>query len=161
MKPGKAVGIQYAALPYRIRARTVEILLITSRDSGRWVIPKGWPMNGLKPQEAAATEASEEAGVVGAIEDRPAGSYHYDKQFKADRTAAVQVIVFPFLVQYQADDWKEQGQRRFAWFPYRKAAALVREPGLSHLMRDFGDARTPTLLAQGLWRYRAWRLAAR
>ena len=68
MKAGKATGIQYAALPYRFEGRQVRILLITSRQTRRWVIPKGWPMSGLKPQDVAATEAGEEAGVVGEIE---------------------------------------------------------------------------------------------
>ncbi len=68
MKKSKAVGIQYAALPYRQMGRRLEILLITSRETRRWVIPKGWPMNGLTPQEAAATEAVEEAGIEGEIE---------------------------------------------------------------------------------------------
>ena len=71
MKKVKAVGIQYAALPYRIVRRRVEILLITSRDTRRWVIPKGWPMKGLKPQDAAAVEAAEEAGLIGEVEGRP------------------------------------------------------------------------------------------
>ena len=62
------------------------------------MIPKGWPMRGLKPQDAAAIEASEEAGLVGQIEDHPIGSYHYVKQLKGGPTADVQVIVFPFRV---------------------------------------------------------------
>ena len=161
MKTLKIVGIQYAALPFRLEGRQVQILLITSRGTRRWVIPKGWPMRGLKPQEAAATEAAEEAGVVGEIDPRPLGSYRYEKQFKADRTAAVQVIVFPFRVRAQAEDWKEQHQRQSAWFPYQKAAGLVAEPSLRHLIRDFGAARTPGLLAHGLRTYRSWRLSAR
>ena len=156
---GKIVGIQYAALPYRIEAGQVWILLITSRGTRRWVIPKGWPMNGLKPQDAAATEAAEEAGIVGEVEDTPVGSYRYDKRLKGDESTAVQVIVFPFRVAYQADGWKEQGQRTLEWRPYRQAAQLVAEPALRRLIQDFGAARTPTLLARGLRTYRSWRLA--
>jgi 8-oxo-dGTP pyrophosphatase MutT (NUDIX family) len=158
---GKIVGIQYAALPYRIEAGQVWILLITSRGTRRWVIPKGWPMNGLKPQDAAATEAAEEAGIVGEVEDTPVGSYRYDKRLKGDESTAVQVIVFPFRVQAQAEDWKEQGQRMFEWFRYQRAATLVAEPALRHIIRDFGADRSPGLLAQGLRGYRAWRTVAR
>jgi 8-oxo-dGTP pyrophosphatase MutT (NUDIX family) len=158
---GKIVGIQYAALPYRIEAGQVWILLITSRGTRRWVIPKGWPMNGLKPQDAAATEAAEEAGIVGEVEDTPVGSYRYDKRLKGDESTAVQVIVFPFRVQAQAEDWKEQGQRMFEWFRYQRAATLVAEPALRHIIRDFGADRSPSLLAQGLRSYRAWRTVAR
>ena len=161
MSPLKAVGIQYAALPYRIVGRQVQILLITSRGTGRWVIPKGWPMRGIKPQDAAAMEASEEAGLVGAIEDHPIGSYHYAKLFKQGRTMDVQVIVFPFQVSYQADDWKEHGQRDFEWMRYQRAAMMVAEPALRRLILDFGAARTPTLLARSLRTYRSWRMAAR
>jgi 8-oxo-dGTP pyrophosphatase MutT (NUDIX family) len=161
MKTLKIVGIQYAALPFRIHAGQVWILLITSRGTQRWVIPKGWPMNGLKPQEAAATEAAEEAGIIGEVEDKPAGSYRYLKQLKGEASTAVQVIVFPFRVQAQAEDWKEQHQRRIEWFRYQKAATLVAEPALRHIIRDFGADRDPGLLAQSLRSYRSWRTLAR
>ena len=161
MKSVKSTGIQYAALPYRFEGRQVRILLITSRETGRWVIPKGWPMKGLKPQDSAAVEAAEEAGVTGQVEGRPIGSYRYLKRLKGERETAVQVIVFAFHVDEQAPQWKEQHQRDFEWFSYRKAASQVAEPSLRRIIRDFGAANTPTLLARGLHRYRAWRLAAR
>ncbi|MFI4974344.1 MAG: NUDIX hydrolase [Caulobacterales bacterium] len=161
MKPVKVVGIQYAALPFRLEGRQVQILLITSRGTRRWVIPKGWPIRGLKPQDAAATEATEEAGIVGEVEERPIGSYHYLKQLKGERTTAVQVIVFPLLVLGRAEDWKEQGQRHAEWFRYQEAAILVAEPALRHILRDFGAARSPGLLARGLRTYRWWRSASR
>ena len=161
MKKARAVGIQYAALPFRLEAGQVKILLITSRGTQRWVIPKGWPMNGLKPQDAAATEAAEEAGIVGEIEDAPIGSYRYLKALKGDQSLAVQVIVFPLLVRGQADDWKEQGQRRAEWFRYQKAANLVAEPALRHLIQDLGAERSPGLLAQGWRTLRSWRAGAR
>jgi len=161
MKPLKIVGIQYAALPYRIHARQVWILLITSRGTRRWIIPKGWPMTGLKPREAAAIEAAEEAGLIGEVEDAPIGSYRYDKKLKGEESASVQVIVFPLRVQAQAHDWKEQGQRVFEWFRYQDAATLVAEPTLRHIIRDFGADRSPGLLAHSLRTYRSWRIGAR
>lgn len=161
MKQVKVAGIQYAALPFLIEARQVWILLITSRGTRRWVIPKGWPMIGLKPQDAAAVEAAEEAGIVGEVEDKPIGSYRYEKRLKGEATTAVEVIVFPFKVQAQAEDWKEQGQRMFEWFRYQRAAALVAEPALRRLIRDFGADRSPGLLAHSLRSYRAWRTIAR
>jgi 8-oxo-dGTP pyrophosphatase MutT (NUDIX family) len=160
MKPAKTVGIQYAALPYRIEGRNVRILLITSRDTKRWVIPKGWPMNGLKPQDAAATEAAEEAGIVGHAEMKPLGSYRYLKRLKHDQSIAVQVIVFPFLVDHQAEAWKEQHQRAQKWFRYQRAASLVAEPSLRRLIREFGSARTASFVATSLRRYRSWRFGA-
>jgi 8-oxo-dGTP pyrophosphatase MutT (NUDIX family) len=161
VKKAKAVGVQYAALPFRIEAGQVRILLITSRGTQRWVIPKGWPMNGLKPNEAAAVEAMEEAGVVGEIEVAPIGSYRYLKALPDERAIAVQVIVFPLRVDHIADDWKEQGQRRSAWFRYQRAAGLVAEPALRRLIQDFGAERTPGLLAQSWRAYRSWRANTR
>ena len=159
VKPVRRAGIQYAALPWRLVGRQVQVLLITSRGTGRWVIPKGWPMRGLKPHDAAAMEASEEAGVVGEIDEAPIGSYHYVKQLRPGRGMDVQVIVFPFRVSYQADHWKEHGQRQLEWAPYRRAAMRVAEPALRRLIADFGDAQTPTLIARSLRTYRTWRLA--
>ena len=158
MKSVKTTGIQYAALPYRFEGRQVRVLLITSRETHRWVIPKGWPMNGLKPHDAAAVEAAEEAGLIGAVETTPLGSYRYMKGLKSGATVAVQVIVFPFMVAAQVESWKEQDQRSLQWFGYRAAASRVGEPSLRRLIREFGAARSTTLMARGLRRYRTWRL---
>jgi 8-oxo-dGTP pyrophosphatase MutT (NUDIX family) len=144
MKKVKAAGIQYAALPYRLTGRRLEILLVTSRETRRWVLPKGWPMPGLKPHEAAAIEAEEEAGLIGQVEDRSAGAYNYLKTLKDDRTIDVQVTVFPLLVTGQHDSWKEQGQREPSWFAYERAASLVAEPNLRRLIREFGRQRAPS-----------------
>jgi 8-oxo-dGTP pyrophosphatase MutT (NUDIX family) len=148
MKPFKVTGIQYAALPYRFEGRQLRILLITSRETGRWVIPKGWPMGGLKPQEAAAVEAAEEAGLVGEITAKPLGSYRYMKRLKHDKTMAIQVIVFPFRVDERTAEFKEQGQRTERWCRWQEAAGLVAEPSLAH---------SPNPITKGLRRYWAWR----
>ncbi len=158
MKRVKGHGIQYAALPYRFDGGRVRILLITSRETRRWVIPKGWPISGLRPREAAAAEAAEEAGILGAVEPAPVGSYRYLKRLRGEATAVVQVIVFPFLVERQVRAWKEQGQRGLEWLDWRKAASLVEEPSLRRLIREFGAARSTSLVARGLRSYRAWRL---
>ena len=158
MKGPRTTGIQYAALPYRIEGRQVRVLLITSRDTRRWVIPKGWPMNGLKPQDAAAAEAAEEAGLIGSIDSQPLGSYRYMKRLKGDDAIAVQVIVFPFLVEAQVDQWKEQDQRSLQWFGYRTAATRVAEPSLKRLIREFGAEHSTSFVARSLRRYRNWRL---
>jgi len=157
VKPLKLTGIQYAALPYRLQGRQLQIMLITSRGTRRWVIPKGWPIDGLKPQDAAAQEAREEAGIVGQIADAPIGSYRYIKQLKGEYIQAVQVIVFPIRVEDQVPAFKELGQRTFAWFGYQEAANRIAEPSLRRLIRDFGANQAPGLIARGLRSYRAWR----
>jgi 8-oxo-dGTP pyrophosphatase MutT (NUDIX family) len=158
MKPVKLTGIQYAALPHRLVGRQVEVLLVTSRRTRRWIIPKGWPMNGKTAPQAAALEAVEEAGVVGMIADRPIGSYRYLKRLKnSDETMAIQVIVFPFLVEASVEAFKEEGQRTARWFGYRQAAGLVAEPALRRLIREFGGARSAGFFSRTLRSYRAWR----
>jgi 8-oxo-dGTP pyrophosphatase MutT (NUDIX family) len=147
VKPKRAVGIQYAALPWRSRNGRVEVLLITSRESRRWVIPKGWPMKEKAPQEAAAVEAYEEAGVTGEIDAVSVGSYRYLKRLKGEEAIPIQVIVFPLEVTSQLEHWKEKDQRQFAWFRYPKAASLVVEPNLKRLIRDFGAARSQGAVA--------------
>ena len=160
MKAARTTGIQYAALPYRIEGRQVRVLLITSRETGRWVIPKGWPVTGLKPQDAAAAEAAEEAGLIGTIEPTPLGSYRYLKRLKRNDAIAVQVIVFAFEVSEQVESWKEQDQRTLRWFGYRTAAMRVAEPSLKRLIRDFGAERSNSFVVRSLRRYRAWRFGA-
>jgi 8-oxo-dGTP pyrophosphatase MutT (NUDIX family) len=158
VKPVKAVGIQYAALPWRIVGRRLEILLITSRETHRWIIPKGWPMKGRSPQEAAAIEAMEEAGISGEM-GATIGSYRYMKRLKREDAIPSQVIVFPLEVMSQLDHWKEKDQRESRWFPYVKAAKLVAEHPLKRLIRDFGHARSPDPLAHAT-RFGRWMDAA-
>jgi 8-oxo-dGTP pyrophosphatase MutT (NUDIX family) len=129
-------GTQFAALPYRVgTARRPEIMLLTSRETGRWVIPKGWPIKGLKPHQVAAQEAYEEAGLVGSITSkRPVGIYHYVKQFAAGGLLC-EVRVFLFRVDQQLDDWPEKGQRETSWLDGAEAAVLVDEGGLAEIVR--------------------------
>lgn len=114
------------------------VLLITSRGTGRWVIPKGWTMSGLTDAEAALREAWEEAGVEGGIGPDPVGEYRYDKGLRDGRTRQVVVRVFPASVSHLAEDWPEAGQRRRGWFTPAEAAALVAEPDLQALLRALG-----------------------
>jgi len=158
MKPTRVVGIQYAALPYRLRGGKLSILLISSRRTRRWIIPKGWPMEGRKPHEAAAVEAHEEAGIHGEIADQPLGSYRYLKAVMDGQTMAVQVLVFALAVEEQAEHFLEAGERVATWFGYRQAAGRVAEPSLRRLILDFGDAQSANPVIRGLHRYRSWRL---
>src|SRR5580700_8279053 len=86
--PQKAAPrIQYAALPYRSTGSSgTEVMLLTSRQTKRWIIPKGWPMRGKTPHASAAREAFEEAGVIGQVAKRPIGSYSYVKGLEGGDT---------------------------------------------------------------------------
>ena len=111
------VQTQYAALPYRVtKARGIEFLLVTSRESGRWIIPKGWPIAGLKPAGTAAREAYEEAGVRGTVGTKAIGVYSYNKEDRTrGRTLLCNVKVFALLVRRQGRTWPEAHQRRIIW----------------------------------------------
>jgi 8-oxo-dGTP pyrophosphatase MutT (NUDIX family) len=129
---------QYAALPYRNRPGGLEILLITSRGSGRWIIPKGWPIAGLSPGQAAAREALEEAGITGQIGSERIGIYHYDKRLADDTDRDCNVEVFALEVVDQLDSWPEQHQRRREWLSVEEASGRVAETELRELIRNFG-----------------------
>lgn len=140
-KSGKApkprdARVQYAALPFRSSPEP-EVLLVSSRETKRWVIPKGWPMKGRKPHAAAAQEALEEAGLLGKIEKKPVGSYHYVKNMRNGAAILCRVDVFPMQVERQRKSWPERDQRVTRWFSLAQAAEVVREPELADIIRDF------------------------
>ena len=126
---------QYGALPFRIAADgQIEILLATSRETKRWVIPKGWPMKGRAPHRTAEREAFEEAGVKGKIQHRSIGTYLYEKKLKDGAFVSCRVEVFPLNVHAQRRRWPEYNQRETRWFEPADAASLVQEPELSELI---------------------------
>ncbi len=124
---------QVGALPVRGKAGSYEILLVTSRDTGRWIIPKGWPMKGKKDHEAAAQEAFEEAGVSGRMHKHPVGAYTYSKAMR-DGQEAIRVMVYVLEVTEEAERWPERKQRSREWVSAAKAATMVTEPGLSEIL---------------------------
>lgn len=126
---------QVAALPMRREEDgSSAVLLLTSRQTRRWVIPKGWPMRGLKDHEAAAVEAREEAGVVGRVRSKSLGTYSYFKRTPS-RFDLVEVSVYRLDVTRQLKKWREKGQRELRWVPAGLAADLVDEPQLAALLR--------------------------
>ncbi len=128
---------QVAALPFRKTASgEIEILLITSRETGRFIIPKGWPMKRLSDSDAAAREAYEEAGVVGKVRRKPIGEYRYWKRLERS-FELLAVDVYPLEVETQRAEWPEKNARRSGWLPQEDAATLVDEPGLVTLIRNF------------------------
>ncbi len=131
--------VQYAALPYRLSGGLM-VLLQTSRDTGRWVLPKGWPMKGRTPYSAARREALEEAGVVGSIAKRSIGTFHYPKRLADGGTVMCEVHVYPLAVEGQRKRWREHRERTQRWFTPHEAAQLVQEPELAALLRAFMSA---------------------
>lgn len=137
-KPLDRGGEQYAALPWRrLPDGTVKVLLITSRETRRWVIPKGWPMTDRAPGEVAAQEAYEEAGVVGDAAAKSLGAYSYDKRLRNGAAHPVTVLVFAMEVLVEQLAFPEQGQRDKLWTTAVEAADLVDEPDLQDMIRRF------------------------
>jgi 8-oxo-dGTP pyrophosphatase MutT (NUDIX family) len=137
----KASRLQYGALPYRFRPDgSVEILLVTTRRTRRWIIPKGWKIKGKKPAKSAAQEAFEEAGVRGTVSEKPIGRFVYDKWLDDHGVAApCEVRVFPLLVKRQEATWRECQEREIRWVDRSAALQLVEEAGLREIIEEFLD----------------------
>jgi 8-oxo-dGTP pyrophosphatase MutT (NUDIX family) len=139
-------GKQVAALCWRLspkRGSQLEVLLITSLNSKRWIMPKGWPEPDLTAAENAAREAFEEAGVTGKISPAPIGSYHYLKERKGGGGVPCSVEVFALAVTKQLDDWPEKGTRELAWVPVEQAVTRLAEPGLRQVLKSFRKQHVP------------------
>jgi 8-oxo-dGTP pyrophosphatase MutT (NUDIX family) len=128
--------VQYAALPWRRNNSATEVMLVTSRGRGRWIIPKGWPMKRKAPYAAAAREALEEAGVVGQIGKDSIGSFSHKKLLKQGGHAVVEVKVFALKVTGQRKTWPEKGERQVQWLSPSDAAKTVGEPVLANIIRN-------------------------
>lgn len=129
---------QYGALPYRFAADgALEILLITSRETGRWVVPKGHPIVGLTPSQSAAIEAFEEAGIEGEIGEEAIGAFRYRKRIRFGLPRLVRVGVFPLRVTRELRRWPESHQRRRQWFARAAAASAVEEVALRRMILAF------------------------
>jgi len=136
--------LQVAALPFRFRKGRIEVLLVTSRETKRWLIPKGWPIKGKKAHKAAAQEAMEEAGVKGTVSQDAIGQYDYWKR-RAEHFDLCRVHVYPLEVSKQLKSWREKGERDSRWFGVEEAAQQVLEPALAAVIRALPSHVTPTL----------------
>jgi 8-oxo-dGTP pyrophosphatase MutT (NUDIX family) len=133
---------QFSALPYRLKKKgEIEVMLISSLDTGRWIIPKGWPMDGMRPAEAAAQEAWEEAGIRGRVYDEVIGLYSYAKWLDEELSIPCIVLVFALEVSRSDDAYPEAGQRKRKWMSLKKAAQRVDEPELKQIIATFDPSR--------------------
>ncbi|EQB31955.1 DUF47 family protein [Sphingobium ummariense] len=149
---------QIAALPYRTApGGAMQVLLITSRDTKRWVIPKGNRVKGLAGHRAAEIEAYEEAGIHGIACPASLGRYRYDKRRRKGGSREATVEVFPLAVTGQLHHWPEQGERELRWFPVAEAAQAVDEPDLQSIIASFRTPpKDPGLFFRLLIRIREW-----
>jgi 8-oxo-dGTP pyrophosphatase MutT (NUDIX family) len=138
----RGARLQVAALPYRRREDgSVEVLLVTTRGTGRWMVPKGWPMPGKSLSEAAAQEAYEEAGVRGAASPLELGRFRHEKTRFPAPPIQCTVAVFPMPVERELTRWPEHGQRTRRWFSLDDAARAVNSPALATIIAKVGQAK--------------------
>ncbi|MBH8552005.1 NUDIX hydrolase [Nostocaceae cyanobacterium CENA357] len=120
---------QSGVIPYRVQNGKIEILLITSRDRQKWVIPKGGISNGMSPPASAAKEAWEEAGVIGQVNINKLGTYKYRKRGKSYQ---VQIYLMP--VEMVCEEYPEVGKRQRQWLDFTKAIMLVKQASLQRII---------------------------
>ncbi len=136
---------QFAAICHRKKKKTgeLEVLVITSRDTGRWVIPKGWHMPGKLPHAIAEQEAYEEAGIKGKASREPFGYYSYMKRMRGGHQVLTRVQVHALEVKSLLKEFPEKGSRRLDWVSCQEAASRVDEPELKALFLAFGKQAAP------------------
>lgn len=132
----REIRTQFGALCYRVRNDKVQVLLITTKSRKNWIVPKGWPVDGATPAQAAAREAFEEAGVEGKVANTCLGIYSYTKDLGGDDLPCV-VALFALKVKRMHAIYPEKGQRKRKWLNRKKAAALVENAELARLIRKF------------------------
>lgn len=137
-----ALRTQFGALCYRIKNDKVQVLMVTSRTNRRWIVPKGWPVHGATPVEAALQEAWEEAGVVGKVTGNCIGIFSYIKSVVEQDSLPCIVAVYPVRVTRLETDYPERAERRRKWFSVKKAVANVGHLELRQILKDF-DPRLP------------------
>lgn len=137
------VRTQFAALCYKVVDGETRVLLVTSRRSGRWIVPKGWPVDQMRPAAAAMKEAYEEAGVEGKVIDFCLGLYSYQKALDEDEDLPCIAAIFPVKVKNLLKKYPEKGQRKRRWYSPGKAAQKVDEPELARIIKTFDPQLLP------------------
>ena len=125
---------QLAVIPFIMHQGQPMILMVTSRETRRWIVPKGWQEKKVTDRDQAAREAFEEAGAIGILSDKPIGGYRYDKRLKDGSVKALDVAVYSLEVEELLDDWPEMEERERRWMTPAQAAMAVQEGALAALL---------------------------
>jgi 8-oxo-dGTP pyrophosphatase MutT (NUDIX family) len=131
--------LQYGAVPFVMRDGRPQVMLMTSRGTGRWIIPKGRPEAGVAPAALAAKEAFEEAGVSGAMSAEPIGRFFFMKTLSSGKTRLCEVVTFLLNFEHQFEDWPEKGQREIRWMTPDEASLLASGDGLKEILMGLSD----------------------
>jgi 8-oxo-dGTP pyrophosphatase MutT (NUDIX family) len=125
---------QSCVVPYRVAETSVTFALITSRNTGRWIVPKGTVEPNMTAAASAAKEALEEAGLLGTTGAQPLGEYFYSKFGRVYR-----VEIYPFLVTQQLDDWDEKHFRTREWVNAVDALSRITEAAVQDAIRQLAE----------------------
>ena len=134
--------LQVAAIPFRYERESLKVLLLTTRRKRNWIIPKGWPIEGLNFRQSAEQEAMEEAGVKGSISKDPIGDFIYFKKIAPGQKVPCTVVTYGLHVTEQLTEWIEKGQRDILWCSPLRAAKEVKNLGLSTLLQNIASEDT-------------------
>lgn len=136
---------EVGALPVRLHDQGfVEVMLVASRETQRWVILKGRRTPELEPHELAVRDARDAAGLVGTAGIEPFGHFTYDKRLPSGVVLPCRVAVHLVRVEGQLDPWRGRGRRECLWLTSREAARKVCNLALQRLIVRVG--RSPELL---------------
>jgi len=135
---------QLAVIPFIMHQGQPLILMVTSRETRRWIVPKGWQEKKVRDRDQARREAFEEAGVIGVISDKPIGGYRYDKRLKSGQIKAVDVAVYSLEACELLDEWPEMDERERRWMTPAQAAMAVQEGTLAALLLSMA-VRAPSV----------------
>ena len=135
---------QYGALPFTRQNGVLRVMLITTRETRSWLIPKGWPEKGMAPHELAAHEAFEEAGITGSVSTQPMGSFDYLKRIEGKPPKRCRIVVFGLEVATELDHWPEKSERRREWLLPAEAAERIEHPQLASLILAFAEPQKST-----------------
>ena len=135
LQNGKRVK-QIAAACLRTSSKGREILMITS-SNGRWILPKGWPIDGKSDAETAQQEAWEEAGVrKGEPSEEPIGTYDGTKRFDNGIEIPCRTEIYKIDVTDSTKKFPEANDRSRKWMSIGRARKLVDEPGLRKFLKS-------------------------
>ncbi|MCK7612064.1 NUDIX hydrolase [Roseibium sediminicola] len=127
--------MQIAALCHRMRDGRAEVLLVTSKSTRRWILPKGWPILSHRAHRTAAIEAFEEAGVVGRVHKNPFASFSSYKGGEAGLKIRTEILVFLVDVDSVAEEFPDSAERDSRWVSIEEAIKITNDSGLADVFR--------------------------
>jgi 8-oxo-dGTP pyrophosphatase MutT (NUDIX family) len=124
--------IQYGVLPYIQSANKVKLVLITSRKSKNWIVPKGNRILKKSKHATALQEAFEEAGLRGRLSE--GDEMHFKIKSNGKQ---VMLILYPMRVEKMLRVWPEKGQRKRVVVNRHKAVKIVGWPNFRRKLKSW------------------------